>query len=61
MPKFYSGTLLNQRESIEKSVSKIKRSYAEDELEQLGLTVEQARQTMHCFAVDGVRYYQLIA
>lgn len=56
---FFRGTIESTKDAIKKSGT-VKRMFREDELEDLGITLEQAKIFMNPITLDGIKYFQLI-
>lgn len=56
---FFKGTINSTKADIKKSAT-VKRMFREDELHELGITLDQAKIFMNPITLDGIKFYQLI-
>ena len=56
---FFKGIIESTKTDIKKSAT-VKRMFREDELADLGITLDQAQLFMNQVTIDGIKYFQII-
>lgn len=56
---FFKGIIESTKTDIKKSAT-VKRMFRENELADLGITLEQAKIFMNPITLDGIKYFQII-